>query len=80
MGENTKSPGFDCPECGARVGVTLQTLAHESTKTCPNCFANVSLDRDEVRMQIIRSMKAAIEGMMDETRAAVEKMNRLKRG
>lgn len=76
----TKLPGFDCPACGTRIGVTLEAIAQKSTIVCPNCSTRVSLDRDEVRVEILRSMKAAIDCMMDETRTAVDRMKRLKDG
>lgn len=48
-----QTPGLDCPECGARIPVTMEMLLHETAIECGNCGLKLAVDREKSKESLV---------------------------
>jgi len=61
--QESTSPGFPCPRCGAPIGVDVRTLLEKAAIYCPSCRLELEIDADqsEAGLQALRKLNQQME-------------------
>lgn len=63
--QEEKKSGFNCPECGFFVEVSLKTLLFNKNQQCPSCLTQFTMDREESKpaLELMQKLNTVIENI-----------------
>ena len=71
--ELNRAPGLECPQCGFRIQVTIETLLKDLAVSCSSCGLELSIDQEKSKPAIdaledLHKSIKKVEGIKAETK------------
>lgn len=65
MKETEKKSGFNCPNCGFFIEVSLKSLLFGKSQDCPSCLTKFEMDRQESKtaLSLMQNLNTAIDNL-----------------
>ena len=72
--QNSSSPGFPCPRCGAQIHVDVPILLGNNPICCSNCLLELQIDAEQSAAGLQALRKLAEQ--MDSARQTLDRVKR----